>query len=525
MICLIAFCSLNVYIQGPIENKAWFSRLRFLGFSTLGQSFFFFLIFTFRKPGFFHKPIVIAVSFIPALVTWMTVLIPSLNHFIITNYAMYNWENVNLISFEGGQWFPIHIITTYLFILGGVSYSFIILSQHEQVKSKQITFLALGALTCLCIDYFCTTSNGALRWSMLSGAAMGIMEGSILISIMRLGLLDLAQIAKDQIFYEIPDPVLVLDVNNRILDFNKSLKNLFNLSRKDIYRSITEVEELVNFDLSLPSQEIKFNQKYFNVGQESILLHSFVRGKILLFREITAQKVVEEKLSNHLEFKARLLSMIAHDFTGVLKAQSNLASSLELEVTQGQKSKATTLIDSTFSSKDFMTNILLWARAQENKFEPIIRPFEMNTLVNDVIQALEGVWKIRDLKIHTTSQKIPLILQGDSVMIESVMRNILANAIQASSNGQSINIHIHKSRFGLIKILIQDQGIGMSPKQLQILQKSSNRPFGSSDEEDRPNGFGIGIAIAKRFAELHGGQIEFFSEEGKGTLVALTLPA
>lgn len=303
--------------------------------------------------------------------------------------------------------------------------------------------------------------------------------------------------------------------------------HLFNFKKENLSRPVKSFDQLKDLDLTLSDQEWKIqngkDNYFFNVSQKSITLHSFDVGRIFLFREITALKIAEEKLSHNLEFKARLLSMIAHDFSGVLKAQSFLASSLEQEASMDQKSKATTLVDSTFASKDFMANVLIWARTQENRFEPLIRPFELNTLINDVVHALEGVWKIRDLQLIVTTNRNPVLMSGDSVMIESVVRNLLANAVQASSIGQTIEIHIQDTRVGHVKILIRDHGIGMSSKQLKVIQTSSDYAF-VMDEEMRPNGFGIGLAIAKRFTEIHKGQIEFSTTEGEGTLVALTLP-
>lgn len=90
-ICFVTFCSLNVYVQGSLESKVMFSRLRYLGFSIVGQTFFFFLIHTFKKPGIFHKPFVIGLSFIPSLMTAIVVLSPSLSHLMVKDYQLIEW--------------------------------------------------------------------------------------------------------------------------------------------------------------------------------------------------------------------------------------------------------------------------------------------------------------------------------------------------------------------------------------------------------------------------------------------------
>ena len=112
-------------------------------------------------------------------------------------------------------------------------------------------------------------------------------------------------------------------------------------------------------------------------------------------------------------------------------------------------------------------------------------------------------------------------------MIESVIRNILTNAIRASSPGQTIDIALEqiKKADGTNEVLVRvkDSGVGMSPRQLDSIRSPSDKIFEDSDL--RSNGFGLGLTIAKRFVDLHAGQLDFVSEEGRGTSVTLTLPS
>jgi len=85
-------------------------------------------------------------------------------------------------------------------------------------------------------------------------------------------------------------------------------------------------------------------------------------------------------------------------------------------------------------------------------------------------------------------------------MIESVVRNILSNAIRASHNSGSIEIHT--SQLGeAIKISIIDHGEGIPGSKLMAIKSNVNQPLRDS------KGFGIGLVIAKHFINIHRGEV------------------
>lgn len=528
VVCLISFCSLNVFIQNDLSQKAFFSRLRYLGFSIMGQTWFAFLLYTYgRGQKLLFNRILNVIVLLPALVTWALVLVPDWNELLTKDYELFLWEGTRLVKWSAGPWFTFHIATTYLVVLIGVVRSLSELRMAEPWKKKQILFLAIGGIGSVTLDFFLVVADSPLRWVMLPGAMYVALEGLILYSILKHGLLDLLVIAKDQVFHQMPAPLIILDQNRRILEFNDSAARIFQLASANLNRFFYEEKKLSALDLNKTSQEFQlydqnWGMRFFQVVEKPIKSHGVVAGKILLFHEITAQKKMEQSLSNNLEFKARLLSMIAHDFSGVLQAQSQLSSTLEKYVGPELKKQASALAESTFSSQDFMTNVLQWARTQETKFQPVCRPYVMNVLLKEVVNNLESVWQSRDLRITIETEDEHLILDGDCMMIESVIRNILTNAIRASAPGQKIEIKVIK-KSGAVQIVIKDEGVGISAKHLEIIRRSTTAGF--ADADIRPQGFGLGLAIAQRFIDLHDGFLEFQSQEGLGTSVMVTLPA
>ncbi|MBX2994133.1 MAG: hypothetical protein KF681_04910 [Bdellovibrionaceae bacterium] len=527
-IAIISFCSLNVYVQDVLANKALFSRLRLLGFSIAGQAWFFFIFHTYGRRRFFHQWWVIAASFAPAAVTWTLLLVPGWQDLVTLNYETFPWRGVALVTFENGPWWKFHMIWCHLFMWLGVFYTLYLIPKLNRAKRNQLILLSLGGFVAVGVDLLAVTSFPSLRWAMLSGGTTVLTEIAILYSIMKHGLLDLSLIAKDHIFQKIPDPVLILDEKNRLSDFNGSAERFFRLTPSHKRRAFDEIAGLKGMDpLRLPSEARLSSEglepRSFQLIIEPLDPEAPFGDRVVLFRDISAQKTMERSLNDNLEFKARLLAMIAHDFSGVMESQTALSSALERQSGGDTKSLAQNLVHSTSTSKDFLTNVLLWAKSQENKFQPQVQPLELNMLIQDVLHELESTLRLHDLEAVVRSERDPILMKGDDVMLESVVRNLLKNAIRASKPGQTIDILIREKQLDQVQVTIQDKGVGMSPKQLESLQRSSADLF-VSDPETRPLGFGIGLAIARRFVELHRGSLAFESEQGRGTSVTLTLP-
>lgn len=522
---IISFCSLNVYIQESLHNKTFFSRLRFLGLGIIAQSWFFFLVLIYSRNQFFRKSWVTALAITPSLITIVFAIVPKWNHFITTNYEIFRWQGANIVSYAGGEWFPIHIILANIFAFSAVLFLLYMIPRSTGVKRVQMIVLLVSSSTSLLIDTYAVLTNSPLRFAMLSGGTFLVTEAAILYAIRQHGLLDLSPIAKNLIFSEIPDPVIILDDQNRVLDFNTAAKHAFQLSDQDLNHAWKDLKFVGKISPEKPTLHWThiFNNEEcsFNVNVVWLDAKKNSAGKIIFFRDISLQKRIESRLNSDLNLKAHLLSIIAHDFSSILQTQSTLSSHLKDNVPFELRDQAQALTTTSLASQDLMSNILNWAKLRENKMEIILRPFEINNLIKEVINTLEGALTIKKLKIDFTPVEFPLIMNGDSVMIESVFRNILTNAIRASFPGQTILVNLKKD---LDKVIIefQDKGLGMNQKKLSVLKNLENLIL--TDSENPPEGFGIGLTIAKKFIDLHQGSLNFESQEGQGTLVTLSLP-
>jgi signal transduction histidine kinase len=155
--------------------------------------------------------------------------------------------------------------------------------------------------------------------------------------------------------------------------------------------------------------------------------------------------------------------------------------------------------------------------------EPIERErLPIGELVQDVAQKFSLNARDRGVSLITGLEGGNNIILADVGLMECALENVLENALRYTPEGGSIDIRIAVADQWL-KIEIQDTGPGIDPEDVpQVFDRfyRANRP---TDEDDR--GAGLGLAIAKRAAELHGGSLNCESNVGEGTTFRFELPA
>ncbi|WP_168211021.1 hybrid sensor histidine kinase/response regulator [Persicimonas caeni] len=122
-------------------------------------------------------------------------------------------------------------------------------------------------------------------------------------------------------------------------------------------------------------------------------------------------------------------------------------------------------------------------------------------------------------------------IEADREKLTDVFLNLIMNAIKFSHDGQTIQLSIEQSSRDedLVAFCVEDEGIGISEEDLAQIFNAffstfESRHHSSGDFEFCKRGIGLGLSVAKRFTEMHGGCIEVDSVEGKGSRFTVLLP-
>ena len=123
---------------------------------------------------------------------------------------------------------------------------------------------------------------------------------------------------------------------------------------------------------------------------------------------------------------------------------------------------------------------------------------------------------------HRCSDALPEV-RVDPVKLKQILLNLLSNAVKFTPRGGRVSVRCNRAEDGGIEIAVEDTGIGMRREDIPIALE----PFRQIDRSAiRPSeGTGLGLPLACKLAELHGATLQIDSTPGKGTRVAMRLPA
>jgi len=123
------------------------------------------------------------------------------------------------------------------------------------------------------------------------------------------------------------------------------------------------------------------------------------------------------------------------------------------------------------------------------------------------------------LAVEVESDLAPVV--GDERKIKQILLNLLSNAVKFTPDGGRIAVRASRTDGG-VEIAVSDTGVGIAAEdQTAIFEEF--RQVGS-DYVRKREGTGLGLALTRRFVELHGGQIRVESDLGKGSTFTFTLP-
>lgn len=158
------------------------------------------------------------------------------------------------------------------------------------------------------------------------------------------------------------------------------------------------------------------------------------------------------------------------------------------------------------------------ARIEAGRLELQVEPYDIRDIAKATIDLFEPTAPGHQLSL--TAPRDPVIVACDPVRIEQVLNNLVSNAIKYSPRGGRVSIAIERED-GSISLSVSDEGIGISAEDLEQVF-SPFRRTGASKE--LVPGVGLGLFVARRIIESHGGRLTVESEPDQGCTFRVELP-
>ena len=259
-----------------------------------------------------------------------------------------------------------------------------------------------------------------------------------------------------------------------------------------------------------------------------ILLQTFATQSALaiqnarLFREIEDKSRQIEAANRH---KSEFLANMSHELRTPLNAIIGFSEVLQErlfgDLNEKQAEYTSDILTSGQHLLSLINEILDLSKVEAGRMELEVAPFDLPLAIDNARTFVReravkhGITLDIDLD-HRLGEYV-----GDERKIKQILLNLLSNAVKFTPEGGRISIIANKTENGA-EISVSDTGIGIPPAEQPTIFEEFRQVGG--DYAHKVEGTGLGLTLAKKFVELHGGKIWVESEVGKGSTFTFMLP-
>jgi signal transduction histidine kinase len=243
---------------------------------------------------------------------------------------------------------------------------------------------------------------------------------------------------------------------------------------------------------------------------------------------LEAQRIISE-LRDRDALKTQFLSNISHDLrtplTAIITHAEILRDGILGEITQKQRDSISIIITGDRQLLDMIAEILMHARDSSEALAIADGEFSIHEVVEQVTSLNESLVARKGLTLERyLSTELPPV-RGDRDKVIHVLTNLLGNAFEFTPSGGRVwvNASLNPDNGSEVLIEVGDTGRGIAPDHHEVIFREFAQVDSSASRAH--HGTGLGLTIARRFVELHGGRIWVESELGRGSRFFFTLPS
>ncbi|PKP00508.1 MAG: hypothetical protein CVU13_03120 [Bacteroidetes bacterium HGW-Bacteroidetes-8] len=330
--------------------------------------------------------------------------------------------------------------------------------------------------------------------------------------------------------------ILFKKLNDSIFN-EQNIKEAVSLEYRYKYEKEKQKQELERYeeDIIKAEQQKRIKLILYSTIAGLILLAILLLGALYSYFdkrktniELIKQKKEIEKKSNELitsnATKDKLFSIIVNDLQDPFNNITNLSSLMARETAELDPDVLSDFLKSIHKSANFanelLGNLTEWAKSQTNKLEA---ESDRTTIKNIFILANDSIERIANNKEITLNFSFDknIDLYVDKNMINTVLRNLITNAVKYSYRGGSVNVNAVFNDNEVI-ISVTDYGVGIDKERVSKLFQITEKIASPGTENEQ--GAGLGLLLCREFIERLGGKISAQSEIGKGSKFCFTLP-
>jgi PAS domain S-box-containing protein len=242
-----------------------------------------------------------------------------------------------------------------------------------------------------------------------------------------------------------------------------------------------------------------------------------VAGRIFAFRDVSAERVVEQ-------MKSDFVSTVSHELRAPLTSIYGFAETLLRRDVLFEESERQTFLGYIASEAQSLTGIvdtlLSVARLDAGDLQVELSPIDVRSVVSEVVTSTEQTAATNGQRFVVDVPDEPLTASADREKLRQIVANLVDNAVKFSPEGGTVTVEARRSG-AAVEVRVVDQGIGIPAGEQERIFRKFHRAEGGGRNR---GGTGLGLFIARGLVAAMGGRIWVDSAEGRGSSFAFELP-
>ncbi len=338
------------------------------------------------------------------------------------------------------------------------------------------------------------------------------------------------------------DPVMLLDKRMRIFGWNRAAEHTFGYSEHEVQgmpletllpqrlRDAGEIDVLRRQLMRVGTIRGYETMRVTREGEERAieLTLSCLRdgsgecvGFSAIHRDITLRQQLQERVIRDGQLAAigRMAAQVAHELRnplGAIQLNVEMARDELVELPDSKVAEARKLLDSVLNEVDLLARIvneyLQFSRMPSSAPEAI----ELEELASEAADLLGGEFASAGVRLSLEGASSPgALCSGDRDQLHRVILNLLRNALEATPRGRNVDMRV-ATRENEAQLQVSDEGCGIPGERLDW----AFEPFHTT----KTNGTGLGLPLARKIVEEHGGRLTARARRGAGMVFEISLP-
>ncbi len=550
--------ALELSVMG-LENKLLWAKIEYIGIAFTPVSWFLFAYQFLNQNTRNLKRLFLLLTILP-LITIVIAFTNEQHGLLWTQNNLDESGPIVMMANSYGGWFWIHSAYSYLLILGGIALFFRTIKLYPGPFRRQSVVLILAAGTPMLGNALYLAGLSPIPDFDLTPFSFAVSALLITWGVARLDLFDITPIARSIVVESLPDGIVMLDMQNRILDVNAVGKQLLLLDGRDVVGQTLDsmpgdfARLLANYDS--PTLELDDEIQVVIDGQAqhfSLRIRPFYisgpypRARILLLRDIsrriaaesgirqrnlelrqlfTEAQIARETAEQASRAKSDLVAKVSHELRTPLSAIIGYAEMLQEgpygELTERQEHYLNRIVENGGYLNEQVEDLLDLSRINSEKLEINLYEFDLEDTLQQVINRVQPAADEKNLAFSVElSPAVPRQVTGNSIRLQQILINLCTSAIKFTDAGE-VRLSVERADAEHWCIKVSDSGKGIPQNELANIFQPFHQ-IGPTMIRGK-SGVGLGLAIVKELVTALNGKIDVVSQLDKGSTFIVTLP-